>query len=237
MVLQAENVNSYYGAVQALHDVSFDLDENEIVSIIGNNGAGKSTLMKSVMGLVQPKSGSIKFQGKELTKLKSHEIVREGIVYVPEGREVFARLSVSINLKMGAFCRKYTHKQLHDKYAEMFEMFPRLKERRNQLAGSLSGGEQQMLAIARGLMSDPKLILFDEPSLGLAPVIVDELFDVIARINKDKNIPIVMVEQNAYMALSVSKRCYVLENGKVKISGESSRLLHDDEIKIAYLGG
>ena len=237
MVLQVTNVNSYYGAIQALQDVSFELGEDEIVSIIGNNGAGKSTLMKSVMGLVKPKSGSIKFLDKELTKMKSHEIVKEGIVYVPEGREVFARLSVQINLKMGAFCRNYTYKQLHEKYSEMFDMFPRLKERRNQLAGSLSGGEQQMLAIARGLMSEPKLILFDEPSLGLAPVIVDELFDVITKINQTKKIPIVMVEQNAYMALSVSQRCYVLENGEVKISGESDVLMHDNEIKVAYLGG
>ena len=237
MVLKATNVNSYYGAVQALHDVSFELGENEIVSIIGNNGAGKSTLMKSIMGLVSPKSGSITFEGKELTKLKSHEIVREGIVYVPEGREVFARLPVQVNLKMGAFCRKYTHKQLHEKYTEMFDTFPRLKERRNQLAGSLSGGEQQMLAIARGLMSDPKLVLFDEPSLGLAPVVVDEVFDIIVRINSDKHIPIVMVEQNAYMALSISHRCYVLENGRVKISGMSEELINDNEIKVAYLGG
>jgi len=185
---------------------------------------------------VPPKTGSITYNGKELTKMKSHDIVTEGIVYVPEGREIFARLSVQINLKMGAYCRKYTIKQLQDKYEEMFEIFPRLKERRNQTAGSLSGGEQQMLAVARGLMSDPKLILFDEPSLGLAPIIVDELFDIIIKINQDKKIPMVMVEQNAYMALSISQRCYVLENGRVRISGDSSVLINDNNIKAAYLG-
>ena len=236
MILKATNVNSYYGVVQALYDVSFELGENELVSIIGSNGAGKSTIMKSVTGIVQPKSGSIVFNGIELTKLKSHEIVKEGIVYVPEGREIFAKLSVQVNLKMGAYSRNYSSKQLHEKYDEMYTIFPRLKERRNQMAGSLSGGEQQMLAVARGLMSDPRLILFDEPSLGLAPVIVDELFDVITRINRDKKIPMIMVEQNAYMALSISQRCYVLENGRVSITGDSSELINDEKIKAAYLG-
>lgn len=237
MVLQATNVNSYYGAVQALHDVSFELAENEIISVIGSNGAGKSTLMKSVMGIVSPKSGAIAFGEKDLTQMKCHDIVSSGIVYVPEGREIFARLSVQVNLEMGAFCRKYSQKQMQEKFEEMFTMFPRLKERRTQMAGSLSGGEQQMLAIARGLMSDPKLIMFDEPSLGLAPVIVDELFDIIIRINQSQHIPMVLVEQNAYMALSISSRCYVLENGRVKIAGDSEELMNNDEIKVAYLGG
>lgn len=237
MVLQTKSINSFYKEVQALHDISFEISAEEITSIIGSNGAGKSTLMKSIMGIVTPKTGSVTFNGKELTSMKTHEIVAEGIVYVPEGREIFANLSVQTNLEMGAFCRSYSVKELNAKFEEMFAMFPRLKERRHQMADSLSGGEQQMLAIARGLMSEPKLVMFDEPSLGLAPVIVDELFDIIIRINQEKKIPVVLVEQNAYMALSISHSCYVLETGRVTISGESAELIHDEKIEAAYLGG
>jgi len=237
MSLEVESINTFYGAVQALYDVSFSIGENDITSIIGANGAGKSTLMKSVMGLVKPKSGSIRFEGKELTNMTPHEIVADGIVYVPEGREVFPKLSVKVNLEMGAFSKKYTKGELNARYDEMYAMFPRLKERSRQSAELLSGGEQQMLAIARGLMSEPRLLMFDEPSLGLAPVIVDELFDIIQGINRIRNIPIVLVEQNAFMALTISTNCYVLENGVVTIHGKSSELIHDDNIRAAYLGG
>ncbi|MBQ5555853.1 MAG: ABC transporter ATP-binding protein [Erysipelotrichaceae bacterium] len=236
-MLSLEGVDVYYGEVQALFDVSIDVFDGEIVSIIGSNGAGKTTTMRSITGLRSPKKGKITFDGQEIHKLPTHKIVDKGIVYVPEGRLVFPDLSVEVNLEMGAYSRNYSKAEMQQMMEEQFELFPRLKERRNQLAGSLSGGEQQMLAIARGLMSDPKLIMFDEPSLGLAPVIVDDVFNVIVRINKEKNIPILLVEQNAFMALSISNRTYVLENGVITSSGKSSDLIESDEIRKAYLGG
>lgn len=236
-MLKVEHIFTYYGKVMALHDVSIEVGKNEIVSIIGANGAGKSTLMKSIMGVAPIKSGSITYQGEEISKRKSHEIVKKGIVYVPEGREIFADLSVRDNLEMGAFCRSYSSKRISELYDECYEMFPKLKERRRQLAGSLSGGEQQMLAIARGLMSEPSLIMFDEPSLGLAPVIVDEMFEIIVRLQKTRHIPIVLVEQNAFMALSISDRTYVLENGNIMTEGDSRTLISMPSIKEAYLGG
>ncbi len=236
-ILSLEGIDVYYGEVQALFDVSIDVFDGEIVSIIGSNGAGKTTTMRSIMGLRSPKKGKITFDGQEIHKLPTHKIVDKGIVYVPEGRLVFPDLSVEVNLEMGAYSRNYSKAEMQQMMEEQFELFPRLKERRNQLAGSLSGGEQQMLAIARGLMSDPKLIMFDEPSLGLAPVIVDDVFNVIVRINKEKNIPILLVEQNAFMALSISNRTYVLENGVITSSGKSSDLIESDEIRKAYLGG
>ena len=236
-ILSLEGIDVYYGEVQALFDVSIDVFDGEIVSIIGSNGAGKTTTMRSIMGLRSPKKGKITFDGQEIHKLSTHKIVDKGIVYVPEGRLVFPDLSVEVNLEMGAYSRNYSKSEMQQMMEEQFELFPRLKERRNQLAGSLSGGEQQMLAIARGLMSDPKLIMFDEPSLGLAPVIVDDVFNVIVRINKEKNIPILLVEQNAFMALSISNRTYVLENGVITSSGKSSDLIESDEIRKAYLGG
>jgi len=237
MILEVNKINTFYGAVQALYDVSFEITENDITSIIGANGAGKSTLMKSIMSVVKTKSGDIRFNGKDLTKMLPHQIVADGIVYVPEGREIFPKLTVKVNLEMGAFSKNYSKGEMNAKYDEMYAIFPRLKERSRQMAESLSGGEQQMLAVARGLMSDPKLLLFDEPSLGLAPVVVDELFDIILEINKVRKIPIVLVEQNAFMALTVSNNCYVLENGVVTIHGKSSDLIHDDNIRAAYLGG
>lgn len=236
-VLCLDGIDVYYGEVQALFNVSIDVFDGEIVSIIGSNGAGKTTTMRSIMGLRHPKVGKITFNDEEIQKLPTHKVVDKGIVYVPEGRLVFPDLSVEVNLEMGAYSKTYTKAEMAAKMEEQFELFPRLKERRNQLAGSLSGGEQQMLAIARGLMSDPKLIMFDEPSLGLAPVIVDDVFKVITKINKEKNIPILLVEQNAYMALSISDRTYVLENGVITASGKSSELIESDEIKKAYLGG
>ena len=236
-VLSLRDVDVFYGEVQALFGISLDVYEKEIVSIIGSNGAGKSTTMRSIMGLRVPKNGSITFQGKDITKMKAHNVVKEGIIYVPEGRLVFPDLSVQVNLEMGAYSKTYNRKQLSEKLEEQYALFPRLKERKDQLAGSLSGGEQQMLAISRGLMADPKLIMFDEPSLGLAPVIVDDMFDIIVRINKEMNVPVLLVEQNAFMALSISNRTYVLENGVMKTSGPSADLIESDEIRKAYLGG
>ncbi len=236
-MLTVKNIDVYYGKVQALHEVSIEVQNNEIISIIGSNGAGKSTLMRSIMGLNKPRSGEITFLGETISKLKTNTIVKREIVYVPEGRQVFPSLTVTENLEMGAYSKKYHVRALNEKIEEMFTMFPRLKERCKQKGGSLSGGEQQMLAIARGLMVNPKLIMFDEPSLGLAPVIVDEMFDIIVNINKKKNIPIVLVEQNAYMALKISYRGYVLENGFIKYHGKSEELANSPEIKRAYLGG
>ena len=236
-VLKLENIDVYYDEVQALFGVSLEIRENEIVSVIGSNGAGKSTTMRAIMGLRPPRKGSITFQGKDITKTKPHNVVKEGVVYVPEGRLVFPDLSVEVNLEMGAYSKNYTKAQLKEKMEQQYELFPRLKERRTQLAGSLSGGEQQMLAIARGLMADPALIMFDEPSLGLAPVIVDDMFDIIVRINKERHVPVLIVEQNAFMALSISDRAYVLENGVITASGDSQELIASDEIRKAYLGG
>lgn len=236
-VLSLRDVDVFYGEVQALFGVSLDVYEKEIVSIIGSNGAGKTTTMRSIMGLRIPKNGTITFEGKDITKMKAHNVVKQGIIYVPEGRLVFPDLSVQVNLEMGAYSKSFSRKQLNEHLEEQYALFPRLKERRNQLAGSLSGGEQQMLAIARGLMSDPKLIMFDEPSLGLAPVIVDDMFNIIVRINKDLNVPVLLVEQNAFMALSISNRTYVLENGVVSASGDSADLIESDDIRKAYLGG
>ena len=236
-MLKVDHIYTYYGKVMALHDVSFEIREDEIVSIIGANGAGKSTLMKSIMGVAPIRSGSILYKDEDISKCRTHQIVKQGIVYVPEGREIFADLSVKDNLEMGAFCRSYSAKRANELYEECYEMFPRLKERRRQVAGSLSGGEQQMLAIARGLMSEPSILMFDEPSLGLAPVIVDEVFDIIVRLQKAKHIPVVLVEQNAFMALSVSDRTYVLENGVITLEGPSSQLISMPSVKEAYLGG
>lgn len=235
-MLDIQNISTYYGNACALHDVSFHMEKEEIVSIIGSNGAGKSTLMKSIMGVVKPRKGQILYKGQDLVHQQTHSIVKGGIVYVPEGRDVFTALSVQDNLKMGAFSKRISGKEMNDRFEEMYEMFPRLKERRRQMAGTLSGGEQQMLAIARGLMSRPEIIMFDEPSLGLAPVIVDEVFDRIQEINKQMHLSIILVEQNAYMALNIANRAYVLENGMVTMSGNGQELIHDDRIRKAYLG-
>ena len=237
MMLQVKNIDVYYDKVQALFGVSIGVEENEVISIIGANGAGKSTLMKTIMGLNRPKKGSIEFEGQRIDTVKAHSIVGKGIVYVPEGREIFPEMSVVENLEMGAFSKKYTKSQMAEKIQEAYDLFPRLYERRSQLAGTMSGGEQQMLAISRGLMSDPKLIMFDEPSLGLAPVLVDEMFDAIVKINKEKKKTVVIVEQNAFMAISISDRCYVLRNGMVTMEGESRELLGNEEINKSYLGG
>ncbi len=236
-MLSIKNVDTYYGAVHAIEGINMEVGEGEIVSVIGANGAGKSTLMKSIMGIVKPKNGSIEFMGEDITSWGTAKIVKNGIVYVPEGRYIFPTISVMDNLIMGAYSQSFSSKKMEELLEEMFQMFPRLKERRKQMGGTLSGGEQQMLAIARGLMSEPKLIMFDEPSLGLAPIIVSEVFDTIVKIREQKKIPVVLVEQNAYKALSISNRCYILENGKITLSGDSSVLIHDDGVRKAYLAG
>ena len=236
-MLKVNNIDVYYGKVQALHNISIDIDSDKIISIIGSNGAGKSTLMRTIMGINKAKTGDITFLDKSITKLKAHNIVKQGIIYVPEGRLIFPQMTVMENLEMGAFSKNYSKKETNEKIEEMYVLFPRLKERLKQIAGSLSGGEQQMLAVSRGLMADPKLLMLDEPSLGLAPKIVEEMFETIVKINKDKKIPIILVEQNAYMALQISHRCYVMENGYIRNQGLSSELLDSPDIKKAYLGG
>jgi branched-chain amino acid transport system ATP-binding protein len=236
-MLKVENIDVYYGKVQALFGVNFEVGKDEIVSIIGSNGAGKSTLMKTIMGINKPATGTIHFNGEQISGMKTNKIVEKRLVYIPEGREVFPKMSVKDNLVMGAYSRKYSSAQLNLKLEEMFEIYPRLKERQSQMAGSMSGGEQQMLAIARGLMSEPKMVMFDEPSLGLSPLIVDEMFDTIVKIKRTMNIPIVIVEQNAFMAMSISDRTYIIEVGNITGQGKSKELMDSPEIKKAYLGG
>lgn len=236
-MLKVNGIDVYYGKVQALFDVSIEVGDHEIVSIIGANGAGKTTLMKSIMGINKPKKGTIEYNGQAISGLPSHKVVGHKIVYVPEGREIFPNMTVQENLEMGAYSVKLSKADMDRHLQEQYEIFPRLKERAKQKAGSMSGGEQQMLAIARGLMSDPELLMLDEPSLGLAPVIVDDMFDVIVRVNKVRNIPIAIVEQNAFMAMSISNRTYVLEVGNLVASGDSKVLMDSDDIKKAYLGG
>lgn len=236
-MLKVNNIVTSYGDIRVLHGVSVEVGDKEIVSIIGSNGAGKSTLMNNISGIVPTQSGSIEFDGVELTKLKGHQIVQKGVIMVPEGREVFPNMTVLENLEMGSYSIKRSTAEMKRKLDEMYSFFPRLAERKSQKAGSLSGGEQQMVAIARGLMADPKLLMCDEPSLGLAPVIVEDMFNIFVRINKEMGIPILLVEQNAYMALSISERCYILENGEIRISGKSAELAQSDVIINAYLGG
>lgn len=235
-MLKTQDIHTYYGNACALHGVSFEIKKGEIISIIGANGAGKSTLMKTIMGIVHPRSGHVFYENREISHERTHRIVKSGIVYVPEGRDVFSTLSVADNLLMGAYSAHLSNHEVTSLQEEMFELFPRLKERRKQIAGTLSGGEQQMVAIARGLMSRPKLIMFDEPSLGLAPIIVDEVFDRIKTINETLKVSVVLVEQNAYMALKISDRCYALENGQITMQGFSNVLIEDETIKRVYLG-
>ena len=236
-MLRVNGIDVFYGKVQSLFNVSIEVGDNEIVSIIGANGAGKTTLMKSIMGLNRPKKGTIEYNGEIISGLPVHKVVAKKIVYVPEGREIFPNMTVRENLEMGAYSVNISKSQLESRLEEQYEIFPRLKERDKQKAGSMSGGEQQMLAIARGLMSQPELLMLDEPSLGLAPVIVDDMFDVIVRINQMRKIPIAIVEQNAFMAMSISDRTYVLEVGNLVAGGESKTLMDSDDIKKAYLGG
>ena len=236
-MLKVNGIDVFYGKVQSLFNVSIEVGDNEIVSIIGANGAGKTTLMKTIMGLNHPKKGTIEYNGEVISGLPVHKVVSKKIVYVPEGREIFPNMTVRENLEMGAYSVNISKSQLESRLEEQYEIFPRLKERDKQKAGSMSGGEQQMLAIARGMMCQPELLMLDEPSLGLAPVIVDDMFDVIVRINKMRKIPIAIVEQNAFMAMSISNRTYVLEVGNLVAGGESKVLMDSDDIKKAYLEG
>ncbi len=236
-MLKIDNINVSYGDIHVLHDVSIEIGEGELVAMIGANGAGKTTLIKSIMGINHPEKGSIVFNGEDISNMATHKIVNRGIICVPEGRHVFPKLSVEDNLKVGGFSLKLSAKKMRERREEVYSLFPRLKERAKQYGGTLSGGEQQMLAIGRALMSEPKLLLLDEPSLGMAPVIVDELFDTIRRIHREKGIPILLVEQNAYSALENSDKGYVLELGHVITHGDSKELLNDPDIIKAYLGG
>ena len=232
-MLDVKDINVYYGAIHAVRNVSLEVNAGEIVSIIGANGAGKSTILKTLVGLLRSKTGEISFEGQNISHLSPAAIVRQGIALVPEGRRVFPRLSVEDNLLLGAYARK--DGEVSQDIQRIYEMFPRLAERRKQNAGTLSGGEQQMLATGRGMMSRPKLLLLDEPSMGLAPVLVHQIFETILDIN-EQGTTILLVEQNAHMALSIADRGYVLETGAVVLTGEAEELIDNDEVRCAYLG-
>ena len=233
-ILKVEGINVYYDAIHALHDISFEVKQGEVVTLIGANGAGKSTTLKSVSGLMRSKTGSIQFLGEDIGHVPPHQIVERGLAHVPEGRRIFANMTVEENLEMGAYTQPKS--SIAPSKEQVFDLFPRLKERRKQAAGTLSGGEQQMLAIGRGLMSHPKLIMLDEPSMGLAPILVQEVFDIIRDLHK-AGTTILLVEQNAQMALSVADRGYVLESGRIVLADDAQKLLNDDAVKKAYLGG
>lgn len=235
MMLEVQDLNVFYGAIHALKGITFHLNQGEIVALIGANGAGKSTSLKAVSSLVKVRSGAINYQGESLVETPPQDVVKKGIIHVPEGRKIFPRMSVVENLEMGAYVHT-DKKQIEKDMEAMFEMFPRLRERRKQSGGTLSGGEQQMLAIARGLMAHPQLLLLDEPSMGLAPIIVEQIFDIIRDINK-QGTTILLVEQNAQMALSIADRGYVLETGKVVLEGEAGDLMENPVVQEAYLGG
>lgn len=234
MMLEVKDIQVYYGMIQAIKGVSFHVDQGEVIALIGANGAGKTTILHTISGLLAPKSGSVLFEGKDITRIPGHKIVSMGMAHVPEGRRVFAQLTVLQNLKMGAYTRK-NKEEVQQTLQTVFERFPRLEERQNQLAGTLSGGEQQMLAMGRALMSHPKIILMDEPSMGLSPIFVNEIFDIIQEVSKSGT-TVLLVEQNAKKALSIADRAYVLETGKIVLEGKASDLLQDDSIKKAYLG-
>ena len=233
-LLTVENLNVYYGVIHALKDVSFHVEQGEIVALIGANGAGKTTTLHTISGLLPSKSGTVEFDGRKITHTPGYQIVRHGMAHVPEGRRMFANLTVYENLMMGAYSRK-DKKEISDTLEMVYERFPRLKERVRQLAGTLSGGEQQMLAMGRALMAKPKLVLMDEPSMGLSPIFVSEIFDIIQEINK-QGVTILLVEQNAKKALAIANRAYVLETGRIVKEGKAAELLNDAAIKKAYLG-
>ncbi len=233
-MLEIKDIEVYYGMIQAIKGISFEVNEGEVIALIGANGAGKTTTLHTITGLLSPKKGSVIFEGKDITKVPAHKIVSLGIAHVPEGRRVFAELTVYENLKMGAYTRK--DKDEIEKTLEMvYKRFPRLEERKNQLAGTLSGGEQQMLAMGRALMSHPKIIVMDEPSMGLSPILVNEIFDIIQEVSKGGT-TVLLVEQNAKKALSIADRAYVLETGRIVLEGDAKVLMNDDSIKKAYPG-
>ncbi len=232
-MLQVNDINVYYGPIHAIKGISFDVQDGEIVSLIGANGAGKSTILKTISGLLRTKTGEILFNGAPIQKTEPHNVVKLGIAHVPEGRRIFLKMTVEENLEMGAYTTKGSHQAALER---VFTQFPRLKERRRQVAGTLSGGEQQMLAMGRALMSHPKLLMLDEPSMGLAPILVQQIFDIIRELNASGT-TILLVEQNAQMALSVAHRGYVLETGQIVLSDTAANLLQNDDVKRAYLGG
>ena len=234
-MLEIKNLHVYYGQIHALKGVSFVVRKGEIVTLIGGNGAGKTTTLRTISGLIPLKEGEILYQGESITGVKAHDLVSQGLVQVPEGRHVFPSMSVQENLDLGAYTRK-DKKAVKEDLDKVFHLFPRLKERRQQLAGTLSGGEQQMLAMARALMSSPKLLLLDEPSMGLAPLLVREIFNIVTEINST-GVTILLVEQNANMALSIANRGYVIETGRVVLEGEAASLAANEAVKKAYLGG
>ncbi|MBR5913074.1 MAG: ABC transporter ATP-binding protein [Selenomonadaceae bacterium] len=234
-MLDIKDINVYYGAIHAIKGVSLYVNEGEIVTLIGANGAGKSTTLRTISGLLKPKTGTINFLGKDIAGMPAHKIVAEGISQVPEGRRIFAEMTVMENLELGAFIRD-DKKTIAQDLKMVFRRFPRLEERKLQLAGTLSGGEQQMLAMGRALMSKPKLLLLDEPSMGLAPLLIREIFNIIVDINKTGT-TVLLVEQNANMALSIANRAYVLETGRITLSGDAKELAASEEIRKAYLGG
>ena len=231
-VLQVENINVYYGSIHAVKDVSFHVEQGEVVTLIGANGAGKSTTLNTVAGLLHSRTGSVRFMGEELRHVPSHKLVGRGMALVPEGRRIFQHMTVQENLDMGGYCRSG---DMSADIESVFERFPRLKERRRQVAGTLSGGEQQMLAMGRALMSRPKLLMLDEPSLGLAPLVVQGIFDIIRTVN-EQGVTVLLIEQNANMALKIADYAYVLETGNITKSGTGAELLADESIKEAYLG-
>ncbi len=232
-LLEVNSLEVYYGVIQAIKGISFFVDQGEIIALIGANGAGKTTTLQTITGLIPSKAGKILYDGKDITKLPGHKLVPMGIAHVPEGRRVFAQLSVLQNLKLGAYTRK-DKEELEETLKVIYSRFPRLEERKDQLAGTLSGGEQQMLAMGRALMSHPKLILMDEPSMGLSPIYVNEIFDIIQKINGDGT-TVLLVEQNAKKALSIANRAYVLETGNIVLSGDAKELMDDESVKKAYL--
>jgi branched-chain amino acid transport system ATP-binding protein len=233
-ILELDDLNVYYGAIHAVKGISLDVGEGEIVTLIGANGAGKSTTLRAINGLNHPRRGTIRFQGEDITTSKPHDIVARGIAQSPEGRRLFPRMNVLENLEMGAFQRE-DRSSYDDDLARVFELFPRLQERRSQKAGTLSGGEQQMCAIGRALMARPRLLLLDEPSMGLAPIFVERIFEIVVEINK-QGIPVLLVEQNALMALEVAQRGYVMETGTIALQGPASELKTNDEVRRTYLG-
>ena len=234
-MLSVENITVSYGKAKALHGVSMEVKEGEMVTLLGSNGAGKSTLLKTISGLLKPIEGSITFEGQRISGQPSHKIVQKGVVQAPEGREVFPTLSVHDNLRMGAFTRR-DEKEVARDFAFVFKLFPRLEERRNQAAGTLSGGEAQMLAIARAILSSPKLLMLDEPSLGLAPVVRDSIFHVVRQIYEKRQVTILLVEQNAKWALGVASRAYIMENGHIIMEDEGAKMAENEHVQRAYLG-
>ena len=234
MLLEVKDINVYYGAIHAIKGVSFYVDEGEIVTLIGANGASKSTILKTISGLMRSKTGDILFEGQSIAHMPAHATVQMGLAHVPEGRRVFQQMSVEENLEMGAFTRP--NAEVDPALEHVYELFPRLKERRRQVAGTLSGGEQQMLAMGRALMSRPKLMMLDEPSMGLAPILVEQVFEIIQSLHKSGT-TILLVEQNAQMALSIADRAYVLETGRVTLSGTGKELAQSEKVRKAYLGG